>query len=1200
MTGASCGWAKPSRLTRNTFGMAARLGSLVKTPMKNEAGEITGVLGIFWDITEKKQMEDAVQASEARFRMLIEKSPVAINISRAGRTIYVNRKFLELYGYQSVEELAGRPIGDDLAPECREMITERTLRRAHGETVPSGYEGIGQRKDGSQFPVEIKVSQVELPDGPAATAFLTDITERKRTENLVRQSQEEFKDLFNNAPIGYYELDAGGRIVRINEIHSKMLGCSAGELLGQFVWKNSADEELSRRTVLAKLAGEKPPSESFERTLRRKDGSTFPVLIIDRLLKREDGAIIGIHGTVQDITERKRTEAALQASESRFRTLIEKSPVAISISRAGRTIYVNQRCLDLYGYQSVEELVGQSVAVQWAPELRETIMERVMRRARGEPAPSEYEGIGQRKDGSQFPAHADVSRVELPDGPASMAFLTDITERKRAEQELLASEAELLSILESTGDGILAVDRDGGRVIRVNRRFAEMWRIPQSIIDAGDNRAQLNFVLEQLADPAAFLKRVNELYGTDTVAMDTLVFKDGRIFERHGFPMMLNGTVLGRVCSFRDITERKRTEKEIEQTAREWQTTFDAMEEAVWILDQNNRILRTNKAAEKYFSRPCCDMMGKPCWEIMHCTTEPIPNCPFVRARKTVHRETVELQQGGRWLEVAVDPIKDAGGGFAGAVHIVSDITGRKRVEVQVKEALDFNRTIISDAAVGIVAYKASGQCILANEAAAKTLNGAVPALLEQNFRQLVSWRASGLLEMAEEVLATQESRNCEAHLTTSFGREVWLVSHFSHFSQNGEPHLLIIFIDATDQKKLEVQFLRSQRMESLGTLAGGIAHDLNNVLAPILISIQLLKEEIADPALKKLLDALETNVNRGADLVQQVLVFGRGVKSDREIVHVQHVAHEIKNIVRETFPKSLEFQLEVARNLWPVFCDPTQIHQVLLNLAINARDSMPGGGKLSLRLENITLDQAYAGRNPEAKPGPYVLISVQDTGTGIPAEVQERMFEPFFTTKEQGKGTGLGLSTTLRIVKSHGGFILCDSAPGRGTVFKVHLPASAATAAATSSKTTQMPRGHNELILVVDDEASILEIAQATLTHFGYRVLPATNGAEAVEIYRKRRDEIAAVITDMAMPVMDGPATIIALQAINPDVKIIASSGFSSKMTMPGKSRVPFKHFIHKPYSSAKLLQEIHATLHEDSTEESAPKKDKGRPGVK
>jgi PAS domain S-box-containing protein len=1019
---------------------------------------------------ERGRAEETLQASESRFRTLIEKSPVAISISRAGRTIYVNQKFLELYGYQSAQELAGHLIADDWAPECREMITERTRRRARGETVPSEYEGIAQRKDGSQFPVEIKVSQVELPDGPASMAFLTDITERRRDAQRIADALSFNQAMLGASPVGIIVFKATGECVSASEALVKIAGGPREALLKQNFhqlesWKNSG--------MLA--AAEDALATQTERFLETQSTTTFgrkgwfSCRFTTFQYRGEPHLLL----LVNDITERKRAEQALLASEATLHAVFQAAPIGICIMKDRLFQSANAFWCESFGYPE-KSLLGKSPRMLYESD-------------------EEYDRVGR----------------------------------------------ELYAHLQERG-----------------------------IATAGTRLRRSDGVLRD-------------------VILTTAPLRDG-------------DPTAGIVTTIRDITERKRAEKEIERTALEWQTTFDAMEEAVWILDRDNRILRTNKAAEKFFNHPCCDMMAKPCWEIAHCATGPIPNCPFVLARKSGHREMVELQQDGRWLAFAVDPITDAGGHIAGAVHIVSDITERKRAEQQMKEAFDFNQTIIADAAVGIVAYKASGQCVLANEAAAKTLNGPVPRLLEQNFRHLVSWHASGLLQIAEEVLATKEPRQCEAHLTTSFGREVWLASHFSHFIQNGEPHLLHIFIDATDQKKLESQFLRSQRMESLGTLAGGIAHDLNNVLAPILISIQLLKEEIADPALKKLLDSLETNVSRGADLVQQVMVFGRSVKTDREIIHVQHIAHEIRDIVRETFPKSVEFQMEVARDLWPVSCDPTQIHQVLLNLAINARDAMPGGGRLSLRLENVTFDKAYAGRNPEAQPGPYVLISVQDTGAGIPAEVQEHMFEPFFTTKEAGKGTGLGLSTTLGIVKSHGGFILCESAPGKGSVFKVHLPASAAPGSVTSSKTTQMPRGHNELILVVDDEPSILEIALATLTHFGYRALPAANGAEAVEIYRKRHDEIAAVITDMAMPVMDGAATIIALKAINPDVKIIASSGFSSKMTMPGKSRVPFKHFIHKPYSSAKLLQEIHAILHEDSTEESAPKKDKARPGGK
>jgi len=358
-------------------------------------------------------------------------------------------------------------------------------------------------------------------------------------------------------------------------------------------------------------------------------------------------------------------------------------------------------------------------------------------------------------------------------------------------------------------------------------------------------------------------------------------------------------------------------------------------------------------------------------------------------------------------------------------------------------------------------------------------------------------------------------------------------------------------------------------------------------VLSPLLISIQLLKEKITDPGGQTLLESLEANVNRGTGLVRQVLAFGRGVKGDHILVQVQHIAREISQIIQETFPKSLRFQLDLASGLWPVSCDPNQVHQVLLNLCVNARDAMPQGGKLSLRMENVLIEPDYVVRNLGAKPGPYVVISVEDTGTGISKENQEHIFEPFFTTKDPGKGTGLGLSTTLAIIKSHDGFIHCYSEPGKGSVFKVYLPADTMSVAgdAGPEKQRQLPRGHNELVLVVDDEEPIRNLVQRILERFGYRVLLAANGAEAVALYNKARwREIAVVITDMAMPVMDGPTAITALRTLNPKIKIIGSSGLDSGVRRGNQKDADIRHFLVKPYTTESLLQTLQAILQEDA----------------
>jgi len=388
---------------------------------------------------------------------------------------------------------------------------------------------------------------------------------------------------------------------------------------------------------------------------------------------------------------------------------------------------------------------------------------------------------------------------------------------------------------------------------------------------------------------------------------------------------------------------------------------------------------------------------------------------------------------------------------------------------------------------------------------------------------------------------------------------------------------------DITEHKKLHTQYLRAQRMESIGTLAGGIAHDLNNVLSPILMSVDLFRLTATDDTTKKLLTTIDQSARRGADLVRQVLTFARGVEGSHHIaIKVEHLIKDIARIASETFPRAITTEVHLGRDLWPVSGDATQLHQVILNLVVNARDSMPDGGTLSLSAENVTIDPQYAATSRDAKPGAYLCATISDTGCGIPADKIDRIFEPFFTTKEVGKGTGLGLSTAHAIVKSHHGHITVYSEPGKGTTFKVYIPADPSLRPSEAPQTTlsTLPRGHGETILVIDDEPAILSITQQTLEAFGYRVLVAHDGAEAIAIYAQHRDSIAVVITDMVMPIMDGLATIHALMRINPNALVVAASGLNSNGRVAKAAGAGVKHFLPKPYTSETLLITLHELL--------------------
>lgn len=382
---------------------------------------------------------------------------------------------------------------------------------------------------------------------------------------------------------------------------------------------------------------------------------------------------------------------------------------------------------------------------------------------------------------------------------------------------------------------------------------------------------------------------------------------------------------------------------------------------------------------------------------------------------------------------------------------------------------------------------------------------------------------------------------------------------------------------DISEQRKLEQQFLRAQRMESIGTLAGGIAHDLNNILAPLSMSTELLLMRVTDSRTRELLETIASSARRGTEMVGQVLSFARGVDGRRVEIHPLAVIREIESILRGTILRGTELTVEADRELWILRGDPTQIHQVILNLCVNARDAIADGGEVSILASNVEIDESFAAMNLEASEGPHVCIEVRDTGTGIAAGIMDRIFDPFFTTKSVGKGTGLGLSTSLAIVRSHGGFIRASSHPGRGSRFRVYLPAHPEVSPRPSHDNGRpLPRGKGELILVVDDEKAIRATTCQMLESFGYQVLVAASGNEAVEIFKSRPSGIHGVITDMMMPGMDGRGTIARLREINPAVKVVATSGVHSNCQLLDAGWQGMQRFLHKPYTSETLLTSL------------------------
>jgi PAS domain S-box-containing protein len=640
------------------------------------------------------------------------------------------------------------------------------------------------------------------------------------------------------------------------------------------------------------------------------------------------------------------------------------------------------------------------------------------------------------------------------------------------------------------------------------------------------------------------------------------------------------GTVTHYVAIQRDVTERKR----LEEASGRLAAIVECSEDAIIGKDLNSIVNTWNKGAEKIFGYSAKEMIGKPITQIIpgDRLDEETQIMERIRAGRSVdHFETLRIRKDGRVINVSVtaSPIVDKDGRIVGASKSARDITEQRKALQKIAEQAAF----MDKARDAIIVRDLDGTVIYWNKGAEIVYGWTAAAAIGRNIRDLI-YKVPESFTVPNEITLRDGEWQGELDQVAKDRRERSIDARWTLIRDDeGKPKaVLAINTDVTERKKIEAQFMRAQRMESIGTLAGGIAHDLNNILTPIMMSIEMLKLTSSDPESAEVLETIDQSARRGASIVRQVLSFARGIQGERVHVQPRHVINDLVSIIRDTFPKSVHLEFNVAGDAWPILGDPTQIHQVLLNLCVNARDAMPLGGRLSIGVENVVLDEHYAAMNLQAKPGRYVNIRVTDTGTGIPEAIIDKIFEPFFTTKEINKGTGLGLSTVMALVKSHEGIINVYSEPGRGSTFKVYFPASGSSGGEEGAQADQasLPRGKGETILVVDDEASVLSITGQTLQAFGYKVLSASDGAEALAVYIQNKDSIELILTDIMMPVMDGHALIHAVLRMNRSVKIVAASGLNSNGDMAKASGMGIKHFLTKPYTARTLLKTLRDVL--------------------
>ena len=757
-----------------------------------------------------------------------------------------------------------------------------------------------------------------------------------------------------------------------------------------------------------------------------------------------------------------------------LRALLADSPEGLwRVDSRGITLEVSQSMAEMLGYRP-EEIVGRHFEEFTPPESMEVATAAFAQSLRGEP--SQFEATARRRDGTGLRVMVTTHPILDDKGQFTEGFgiVRDISARHQVETERYNALSLLEAALESTADGLLVVDREG-RIVRFNARFVRMWGIPAEILQSRDDQRALEFVLSQLDEPDQFLSKVRKLYATpEADSFDTLRFRDGRVFERYSLPQKLEGEVVGRVWSFRDVTDRERALAE-QRLAMEREAAIARNLDAAlftFSLDPNARILRY-----EYVSRGAEALYGIPARDL-----DQDPNFWMRR----VHPDDVE--------------------------------------------------------------------------------NIALPAL--QQLRRL-------------------QPASIEVRYETSKGIWRWHRSRLTpRLEADGLVYVDGIETDVTERVVLEEQFRHAQKMEAVGQLAGGVAHDFNNILTAVLGYADLLLSRMSksDPS-RPAVDEIRKGGERAASLTRQLLAFSRRAATQPRVVDLNAAIRDLVPMVRRLVGENVRFDVRLSDAIRSVRVDPTQLEQVIVNLVVNARDAMPQGGVITIETDHLELGAAAPSESGPADvdPGTYVRLRVSDTGAGIPPDVLEHIFEPFFTTKEQGRGTGLGLATVYGIVRQHSGRIRVASELGQGAEFEVLLPEIAAHGQGHEPESVPEAGtfpGGAETILLVEDDPSLLLLSREALSELGYRVLGTSDGGEALRVVDREKDRIDILVTDVVMPGMGGRELGTRVRRDFPRLPILYVSGYTRDFDLVRGSDRTGIHFLEKPYTPLALARKVRDSL--------------------